>query len=692
VLSVLLKGVCLGLLGSFNSMRFFLGKQAIKAIHSAVDALFKRAKVRLLGRSYQPKQLVISSNSGPVGYRRDLSIPGIFEMSSQAEGMKPRDDLREQIVATAEAYMDATQAKAKAQVVNAVNAFITDAEHSGKTVDPKVVLGGELAEVMRKVTSDVKRIAATETTRTRNLGTVDAISKINTMIGVSDPTVAFIVIRDGLACEECVRIHLMPDKTTPRVWKLSEVSAGYHKRGEDRPCISELHPHGRCLTDRAAPVVTERGIVPVCEIVVGDMVLTHTGKFRKVLSTFGKKGLPVGDGEDLVRVEFKAPQGRVHKIRMTTDHLLLTNEGWIRADSLVPGRHTLSYLHKECENCKKPFPYNIKKPKIRFCSIGCFGEFKEGKPHRLTPTLEGKARRAEGVRKHHREELIGSGLLEEKVFVCQECKKEFCCSLAYVNKKGHRVHRAVPKFCGQGCRSVSTTRKQWANPEHRANISSKNKVSMLNQYQSGDRVVNIEEARKALYAAGGGPSKDQKALFNKVREVYPDAVMELKIGKYYADIAIPSVKTVIEWDGGGHWMYVYKGVISKEEMLDRDAKRQIFIEGEGWHVLRYSPSSPAVDLFGDIRRVALNSLSGYSFEPVEITGVVRIPYSKRSPFSRMFDIKVEGDESFVVLGIISHNCTMVTILPGYGFDSSGHVTYISHGYDVFKEQRGLASE
>ena len=99
-----------------------------------------------------------------------------------------------------------------------------------------------------------------------------------------------------------------------------------------------------------------------------------------------------------------------------------------------------------------------------------------------------------------------------------------------------------------------------------------------------------------------------------------------------------------------------------------------------------------MDLFGDIRRVALNSLSGYSFEPVEITGVVRIPYSKRSPFSRMFDIKVEGDESFVVLGIISHNCTMVTILPGYGFDSSGHVTYISHGYDVFKEQRGLASE
>jgi hypothetical protein len=47
-------------------------------------------------------------------------------------------------------------------------------------------------------------------------------------------------------CDECKRIHLMPDKITPRAWKLSEVSAGYHKKGENFPCMSDLHPHGRC--------------------------------------------------------------------------------------------------------------------------------------------------------------------------------------------------------------------------------------------------------------------------------------------------------------------------------------------------------------------------------------------------------------------------------------------------------------
>lgn len=227
-------------------MEFFLGKQAIKAIHSAVDALFNRAKMRLLGRTYTPKQLIISATTSPVGYRRDLSIPGLFESSSLAERMRPREALQENVVQTAEAYLDAVQAKAKAQVVQAVKSFITDAEHAGEVVDPQVVLGGELAEVMRKITTDVKRIAATETTRTRNVGTLDAITRVNTLTGVSDPTVAFICVRDSLLCASCKKIHLMPDGITPRVYHLSEVSAGYSKKGSEVPCMSGQHPHCRC--------------------------------------------------------------------------------------------------------------------------------------------------------------------------------------------------------------------------------------------------------------------------------------------------------------------------------------------------------------------------------------------------------------------------------------------------------------
>ena len=38
----------------------------------------------------------------------------------------------------------------------------------------------------------------------------------------------------------------MEDGITPRLWYLSEVGKGYHRKGENFPSILELHPHGRC--------------------------------------------------------------------------------------------------------------------------------------------------------------------------------------------------------------------------------------------------------------------------------------------------------------------------------------------------------------------------------------------------------------------------------------------------------------
>ena len=47
-------------------------------------------------------------------------------------------------------------------------------------------------------------------------------------------------------CSECARLHLMPDGITPRVWKVSEVTFGYHVKGENSPKFGGLHPNERC--------------------------------------------------------------------------------------------------------------------------------------------------------------------------------------------------------------------------------------------------------------------------------------------------------------------------------------------------------------------------------------------------------------------------------------------------------------
>src|SRR5208337_1837035 len=93
--------------------------------------------------------------------------------------------------------------------------------------------------------SGMERNAASEATKARNLGSLMDITKQAAEIGDKDPTVYFVVIRDNVTCQECIRVHLMPNGN-PRLWKLSELSGGYHKRGEDFPSVLLLHPHCRC--------------------------------------------------------------------------------------------------------------------------------------------------------------------------------------------------------------------------------------------------------------------------------------------------------------------------------------------------------------------------------------------------------------------------------------------------------------
>ena len=90
-------------------------------------------------------------------------------------------------------------------------------------------------------------IMETESTIHRNTSIMDGIVRSNAAAGIEDPTVFFVTVNDQHRCDECTRLHVQPDGITPRVWKLSELGAGYHKKGEENPKIGGLHPHCRCV-------------------------------------------------------------------------------------------------------------------------------------------------------------------------------------------------------------------------------------------------------------------------------------------------------------------------------------------------------------------------------------------------------------------------------------------------------------
>lgn len=232
-----------------------LPKAAIKRIHGAVDKLFDRLKSVFVGTKLDVDNPKGIDRSVAIRYRHELSLPGVYEYAVKDEGVEPSRDTLEAVKSVAESYIDAQRERTKALVVRDVQRALNEADTAGVDTDVKTVLGGTLAQTFDKVTSEVNRIIDTETQHTRNLGNLEAIEKINAASGVDDPTVFFVIVRDNHICSECLRLHQLHGTIDgpPRVWKLSELGHGYHKKGEESPKVGGLHPHCRCTMATLMP-------------------------------------------------------------------------------------------------------------------------------------------------------------------------------------------------------------------------------------------------------------------------------------------------------------------------------------------------------------------------------------------------------------------------------------------------------
>ncbi len=222
-----------------------IGPAVVKAIHKAVDLVFDKAKNRILGPWSIPKQLAI-------GYNRAWSLPGIFEAAAREEGYAPDLGTLKQLLDVAGGYIDATRHKTKARVVQEVTSFLKDAHMKGVKTDLPTVLGGKLNEVMNEAVVSMRRIIETETNQVKNVGILEGAIRVNATQGVKDPIVYFVSVNDASRCSECTRLHTV-DGNTPRLWRLSEVGHGYHKKGDPNPKIGGLHPNCRCTMATLMP-------------------------------------------------------------------------------------------------------------------------------------------------------------------------------------------------------------------------------------------------------------------------------------------------------------------------------------------------------------------------------------------------------------------------------------------------------
>ncbi|MBE3087953.1 MAG: hypothetical protein IMZ71_02395, partial [Chloroflexi bacterium] len=97
--------------------------------------------------------------------------------------------------------------------------------------------------------------------------------------------------------------------------------------------LSEAHPEPDVCLAGWERVTTIRGMIPIADVKVGDLVLTHRGRYRFVLR---KMERTIRD-EQIVVIACRTAQGRIQTLVATPNHPVLSVEGWIAVGQLKIG-------------------------------------------------------------------------------------------------------------------------------------------------------------------------------------------------------------------------------------------------------------------------------------------------------------------------------------------------------------------
>jgi hypothetical protein len=219
-----------------------ISSQSKTQIDKVVSDLFDKTALRLLG----PIPKLHHKKHTLLGFAEGITLATLFVQAMNNNWLNNiEQDVITGILGGAFGYIEALKSKTTSSISERIDGLAREARIAKEPI-AETKLNEVIQEELGKAKSGMERIAASEATKTRNLGSLMTITKKAAEMGEKDPIVYFVVIRDNVTCESCVRVNLMPDKVTPRLYRLSELSAGYFKRGDTVPSILGNHPHCRC--------------------------------------------------------------------------------------------------------------------------------------------------------------------------------------------------------------------------------------------------------------------------------------------------------------------------------------------------------------------------------------------------------------------------------------------------------------
>lgn len=218
-----------------------LSLKAFEAIERLIKNRFDSITMRFLGlipKAPKDKQIIFTT-----------SKDNMISLFLQALGSKEPNAVEEQTLKTmmrvASGYLDALRDRSASKIMHDIDSYVTNQSLKQAPISVKKI-DKIINKEMGKAGSHLKMIVNSESNKASNVGAALQISKLAEQKKIGDPTVFFVVTIDDVTGPEEFILHLLPDHKTPRLWKLSEIGAEYHKVGDPNPKLPGLHPNCRC--------------------------------------------------------------------------------------------------------------------------------------------------------------------------------------------------------------------------------------------------------------------------------------------------------------------------------------------------------------------------------------------------------------------------------------------------------------
>jgi uracil-DNA glycosylase family 4 len=354
----------------------------------------------------------------------------------------------------------------------------------------------------------------------------------------------------------------------------------------------------KCFISARVLIYTAEGYRPIKDIKIGDLVLTHRGRFRKVTYIRPYEVLP--EGSEVVRFTVRGTTGNTRPVRMTVtpEHPFYVAGSWKLASELQTG-DCLSVLGDRCDVCAKPFFVRYDRYEARnwhTCSRLC-----------------------------HNQRVFHSPEIREKVRL----------TMLQQYRDGRRDAQTI------ALRANEVTRQLVASGQARLQ-----RLTAGERHRSRVAMAQNITAGRSRGMVGFGEA-ELKVILDRlgVRSVH---LFALPDSAFLFDFCLPEEKILIEVRGPGF----AAGAVPHERALIKEglaAEHGYLVINLWWAQILHQPSM-IEDL---LRRVLRNHAGEYTFVEAIVEDVVTRRTRKNF---RLYNIGVEEDESYIADGLVSHNC------------------------------------